>query len=327
MFVGMCGCFPVFWLQKLYRKSRKIVDPPSKSQHVWLLVIIPGLCDMISTFMMNVGLLWIPASIWQMLRGSIVIFTAILAVTARKQKLPRYQWVGVVIVFIAEVIVGAAAILQGDSSGQDVGAGKIVIGITLVVLAQFLQALQTIIEESLLHDVDTSPVLLVGYEGLWGFFFCAFVAMPIVYFLPGNEGDGIHEDTIDSFVMIGRDGALFILTLAYTLVICLFNIYGMFITEVSNAVTRNILESLRTLFIWVMNIILYYSTYTLGEAWTYYSFIQLGGFLILCVGLFIYNAVIKIRCLMPTEGVVLTPPSSDPTKGYSAIPSTDALAQ
>eukprot|EP00708_Paratrimastix_pyriformis_P003045 GAFH01001810.1.p1 GENE.GAFH01001810.1~~GAFH01001810.1.p1 ORF type:complete len:394 (-),score=147.40 GAFH01001810.1:240-1304(-) len=325
MFVGMMGCFPVYWGQKLYRKSRKIEDPPSKAQHVWLLVTIPALCDMVSTFMMNVGLLWIPASIWQMLRGSIVIFTAILAITVRKQKLPPYQWVGVLIVFVAEVIVGAAAIMQPSSGGssQDTSIARVIIGISLVILAQFLQALQTIIEESLLHDVDTSPVLLVGYEGLWGFFFCTFVAMPIVYFLPGTEGDGIHEDTLDSFVMLGHNGLLLVLNLVYTLVICLFNIYGMFITEVSNAVTRNILESLRTLFIWVLNLIMFYATSgATGEAWTWYSFMQLGGFVVLCAGLFIYNAVIKIPALMPKVPTDVVMPGEDPAqKGYATIPS------
>jgi hypothetical protein len=41
-------------------------------------VIVPAICDFVATYMMNVGLLWINASIWQMLRGSIVLFAAII---------------------------------------------------------------------------------------------------------------------------------------------------------------------------------------------------------------------------------------------------------
>jgi len=66
-----------------------------------------------------------------MLRGTIVIFTALLAITVRKQKLPPYQWLGVTIVFVAEVIVGTAAFFQphGADTLKKVSAVKSVMSL------------------------------------------------------------------------------------------------------------------------------------------------------------------------------------------------------
>lgn len=143
---------------------------------------------------MNVGLLWIPGSIWQMLRGSIVIFTAILSVTYRKK--PLYSsgnslaffefittgWTGVAIVSLALVIVGGACfktpaevepapLSTSSSTSSSVSPTTTPmweegLGMLLVVLAQGLQALQTIVEEKLMHDVKAAPTLVVGMEGV-----------------------------------------------------------------------------------------------------------------------------------------------------------------
>jgi hypothetical protein len=43
-----------------------------------LVMFVPALCDFVATYLINVGLLWIDASIWQMIRGSELVFTALI---------------------------------------------------------------------------------------------------------------------------------------------------------------------------------------------------------------------------------------------------------
>lgn len=45
------------------------------------------------------------------------------------------------------------------------------------------------------------------------------------------------------------------------------------------AVFRTVLETMRTLFVWIVDLILFYGfpALKLGESWSPYSFIQLGG--------------------------------------------------
>ena len=52
-----------------------------------------------------------------------------------------------------------------------------------------------------MQGVDAPSLLVVGMEGFWGFLLTAFVALPIAYVLPGEEGQGLHEDFIDSLIL------------------------------------------------------------------------------------------------------------------------------
>lgn len=59
------------------------------SVHLVLLVMCAG-----------IGLVIVDASVWQMLRGSIIVFTGILSVVFLKRKLKLFHWVGVSVVVV-----------------------------------------------------------------------------------------------------------------------------------------------------------------------------------------------------------------------------------
>ncbi|KAJ5075225.1 hypothetical protein M0811_07578 [Anaeramoeba ignava] len=307
MFIGMMLC--LFGIRKPKTKESEPFlttddgtinefKQPTPLKRLSILVMAPASCDLIATFLMNVGLLWLPGSVWQMFRSTIILFTALLAVVYRKHKLPKVDIFAVVVVVIGLIIVGIALLKSPEESSN--GSSSVTlrgIGILLVIVSQFIQALQTIWEEQLLHDVDASEWAIVGFEGLWGFLFCI-VFMIIAYFLPGDDGDGVHENTIDSFVMLGHSGVLIAFTLTYVVVILGYNILGMIITAFSSALLRNILEGIRPFLIWMSLVVIHYSAPDsgLGEKWTKWSWLELGGFLVTLFGAFIYNRVIKLPC-------------------------------
>ena len=47
-------------------------------------------------------------------------------------------------------------------------------------------------------DLHIEPLKIVGYEGVFGSLAMVCVLLPIVYFVKGRDGDGLHEDTLDS---------------------------------------------------------------------------------------------------------------------------------
>ena len=63
------------------------------------------------------------------------------------------------------------------------------------------------------------------------------------------------------------------------------------VTENLNAVHRVVIETLRTLCVWLVDLLLYYviSKGRIGEKWTVYSFVQLFGFALLVLGTLAYN--------------------------------------
>lgn len=44
--------------------------------------------------------------------------------------------------------------------------------------------------------------MVVGAEGVWGSLLMFGIMLPLVQWLPGAEGQGIHEDSIDTLVML-----------------------------------------------------------------------------------------------------------------------------
>lgn len=64
-------------------------------------------------------------------------------------------------------------------------------------------------------------------------------------------------------------------------------------------VHRTLIDSLRTILVWVIDIIIFYlSKGSFGESWNAYSYVQLIGFSLLVIGTIVYNGVIKIPGLI-----------------------------
>lgn len=57
-------------------------------------------------------------------------------------------------------------------------------------------------------DLNMQPLKIVGFEGVFGTLFMVLLLLPIAYFLPGPEGVGFHENTLDTLKMIGSSRAL-----------------------------------------------------------------------------------------------------------------------
>ncbi len=47
-------------------------------------------------------------------------------------------------------------------------------------------------------DLAIPPLKIVGYEGLFGAVGMTCIMLPIVQRLPGEDGKGIHEDSLDT---------------------------------------------------------------------------------------------------------------------------------
>lgn len=316
MFVGMFLSLIVYEITRIMHKSEKdqdqesIVSEPendkSKPSHLkmYFVVAAPACCDLLATSLMNIGLLSINASVWQMLRGSMVLFSSIFCAFILKRPHFPYMWWSVLLVTIALLIVGFSSVIATGVGKAGVSTTQVIVAICLTVGSQVIQAAQIVVEDFLLHDISASPFLIVGLEGMWGTLFTLSIFWPITQcaFPNMEEGNGIHEDWIDSFKMIGNSTVLMVFVILYIIFILAYNVTGMFVTNITSAVVRTILEGLRTLCIWVVQLIIYYSTCNttyghhhpdLGEEWNIYSWMELGGFALLFTGMLTYNAILK----------------------------------
>jgi drug/metabolite transporter (DMT)-like permease len=312
MFVGELTALIFYKLQLHYAGAHLNLDglldskePVKKMRmsHIFFILALPSLCDLVASAIMSVGLLYVQASFWTMLRGAQVVFSAVLHAFVLKRKQKAHMWFGVLIVTLALVIVGLSAVCASGVAAVGASHAKVLLAVFLTVGSQLIRAVQVILEDHFLHDIDISPFLIVGMEGFWGIIGTVCIFMPAVQFIPGDEGNGVHEDTWDTLLMIKNNPT----TLAWLVLVLLsifgLNLFGMLITEFTNAVMRTIIESMRAFCIWVIEIIIYYSINNLeyghhhpeiGEEWTKWSWMELTGFALLITGLLVYSASVRL---------------------------------
>ena len=193
------------------------------------LLAIPACCDIAGTTLMNVGLLFVAASIYQMTRGALVLFTGVLSVLFLGRHLARYKWAGLFIVVAGVAIVGLAGAIAKDhkavpssgpphdhdslkhnlqpvfrrsiveilSRGSEMEtskthtplAVKTIIGVLLIAFAQIFTATQFVVEERIMERFSIGPLEMVGWEGIFGFS-VTLVVMVVMHFALGSTPAG-----------------------------------------------------------------------------------------------------------------------------------------
>lgn len=139
-----------------------------------LYLAVAGLCDMTATSMMYVGLTMTYASTFQILRGFVVVTTAVFSQFVLKRQQQRFHWAGVVLVVIGTMIVGAAPFVPTPfgtkGGGPSQGASNAPLGNTIIVLAQVVVGIQMCWEEHYVTEYNIPALLVVGWEGFFGLF-------------------------------------------------------------------------------------------------------------------------------------------------------------
>lgn len=283
-------------------------------------ISVPSFLDLLQTVFANVGLLWISSSVFQMARGSVIIFSAIFSVRLMNKRLYAYHHISILIVAISVVLVGWAGVGHGDIKTGEMSAAAAaaaaanskneLLGLIFIIGSQVLCALQIVVEEHLMVALNVSPMLLVGLEGLWGLFFYV-ILVPILSLTPPGTTPFAkiwHEDFYDSIVKISHSPTLVVLIVLYVIAVGTLNVTANYVTKHLSAVMRSIVETLRTLGVWMLGLFVYYAlrwqgVNSPGEQWTVYSWLELLGFVLMVYGTLAYKKIwtIPIHALYSTE--------------------------
>ena len=295
MFLGEMLCLLGFKVLYLYYKSKDYTNdqlPPSISGNRHFnpfIFALPALCDLCSTSIMYIGLNLTYASSFQMIRGSLIIFTSIFSVAFLRRKLQLYQVLGIVFVITGLVGVGLSDVMSHTEDSKNPNA--ILTGDLLIILAQISTATQMVLEEKFINSRQVSPLQVVGWEGFFGFTILSLLCIPMYFINVGNmimhNPEGRMEDAIDAFYQIKNNWIVSTGLTATIISIAFFNFAGVSVTKQMSATTRTVLDSIRTFIIKLAGIMF------LNEKLHY---VQLIGFALLLLGMMIYNDLLLRSC-------------------------------
>ncbi|CAG0885631.1 unnamed protein product [Darwinula stevensoni] len=306
MFLGEFTCFIAFLIQHFYhrRRQREIGDLiPMNTRLINfnpLIFLVPALCDMTATSTMYIGLTLTFAASFQMFRGAVIIFTGLLSVAFLGRILKSREWIGIFSVILGLVIVGLTdTFFSKEVTGR---RNDIITGDLLILTAQVITAIQMVYEEKFISKYNVPPLLAVGLEGFFGFVVLGVLLVPMYHIKVGppfsGNPRGTLEDALDGLTQLGNNTFLLLAFCGTIVSIAFFNFAGVSVTKEISATTRTVLDSVRTLVIWVVSLAL---------SWQGFFWPQVLGFLVLVFGMCLYNNVIvvpllrKWGCMKPDE--------------------------
>ena len=104
MFLAMLLAFPAyFYLQRpkpMDEKQKPLIANAEEVQsngitpRLVFILSIPSIADLLGTVLQQIGLLFTTVSVFQMLKGSVMFFSAVMSVLFLDRKLVAFNWVG-----------------------------------------------------------------------------------------------------------------------------------------------------------------------------------------------------------------------------------------
>eukprot|EP00884_Botryococcus_braunii_P001950 jgi/Botrbrau1/11756/Bobra.0195s0081.1 len=296
-------------LDPLEEPSTSICWPDLKA------LLLPALCNVLSILLQGEGLRFITASVSQMVAGSCILFTALLALILLRCRLNWLHLTGITLatagittvslaVFLPDSVSpsGNGALLGLVKGGGDPWGGlawgplwagtegpqQLLLGVLLTLLSQFVLALRLVLEEFAVSSTNLHPLEVLGYQGMWGSVMMLLVGLPLAALLPGSDVGGVKENTWDTLLMLWNSPVVNGVSSLFFLSVVGMNIFGLFVALKLGSVFRAVLLTSRTALVWGVNLGLYYSHVGgggLGEPWRGApSLLQLLGFGLLLTG-------------------------------------------
>jgi len=274
------------------------------------LLALPAFCEVLSTCMLYIALSMTSASSYQMLRGSVIIFTALISRMFFKRKLVKFQWFSLIVILLGLVIVGLSDFNSDKTptcmtTFKDASARLVtyhppekcvdhsIMGDMMVLGAMVVYAVQQTYEEKVLKGYNISPLNAIGWEGFYGFSIISLMVVASAY-IPTNSLLGHSpsppyylEDPIGALKTLIESPTLFITFLGVSASVPISNYFGMSLTKEMTATTRMILETLRTFVVWVVS---------LGLEWQKFYYLQPLGFVVMIIGFFLYYDILILPC-------------------------------
>ena len=276
-----------------------------------VLLALPACCDITGTTLMNVGLLFVAASIYQMTRGALVLFVGLFSVIFLKRKLYLYQWSALFIVVLGVALVGLAGAIAPNPQAQPEPSSLLetgllavrnvveevkiqaqtsealytVLGVLMIAAAQIFTATQFVLEEWILEQYALEPLKVVGWEGVFGFIVTV-TGMIILHLAVGRteKGRNGYFDAEEGWREITHYKAIAVSSVLIMISIGGFNFFGLSVTRTVSATARSTIDTCRTLFIWVVS---------LGLGWETFKWLQIVGFALLVYGTFLFNDIVS----------------------------------
>ncbi|KAJ6577995.1 hypothetical protein B0H19DRAFT_1371023 [Mycena capillaripes] len=249
---------------------------------------LPAIFDLFATTLMNTGIMLTPISIFQMTRGSLILFTGLFGVLLLNRKLRLYQWTSLFIVATGVALVALSTHLRSsvNLTGPEATPEyrEKFIGVIFILLAQLFSALQFTVEEKLMEVYDVNTSVVVALEGIFGLTTTA-ACIPVAHLIFNSR----YLDLTSGWNQTVQNTRILVAGIFLSITIAFFNYFGLSITLRLGATSRTLTDACRALLLWGTSLLL---------GWEFLSWtsspLQIAGYMLLLYGTLLYGGLIPV---------------------------------
>jgi len=122
-----------------------------------------------------------------------------------------------------------------------------IVGVIVLIIGQVLGSLSYIFEEKFLSDyADVHPLIVVGWEGVWGTIILIVMLLGMQFIPCSNKSicspTGVIEDSYSAILELGSSTPQIIFTFALIPLACFYNTAGTSVTAYGSAAARCTIE-------------------------------------------------------------------------------------
>lgn len=282
---------------------------------------------------MNVGLLFVVASIYQMTRGALVLFVGLFSIVFLHRRLYAYQWLALFTVVLGVGLVGLAGALAKPHSPQSVDDAQhlareaaraivkraqdtysaastsealhIMLGVLFIAGAQIFTASQFVLEEWILERYAMTPLKVVGWEGIFGFTVTLFGMLLLHIFVGSTEaGRGGYFDAVEGFRAMREHSR--VMWSSFAIMLSIGYVYSSSSRKATVQLTNTVHSGFNFFGISVTQSVsatsrstidtcrtLFIWMISLALGWETFKWLQVVGFAMLVYGTFLFNDIVK----------------------------------
>lgn len=283
MFFGMSFTLVAFFVLRYGKPG--VVNPDK-----WVLVnmLIPSMLEYIGQVMFLMATKHIPMALSLTLKGSRVVFSAILTVIFLKRKLFPFHWIGAGAIMVGLIIASVPSMLKSEEKKEDATPA---LGIVLVIGSEFLRAFKGVFEERLLKTLRYDALMVIGLQGIMAF--C--LSIPTLFIVDNVMVKGKPLESLsDTWDQYSSSAAIIGLSVTFVVTVPGLFVSGAYVTKLMSAVHNALTGTITTALVWLVSIIIHVIDSKRGFEVKPIHLVQLLGFVIVILSSLVYDSIIRI---------------------------------
>jgi drug/metabolite transporter (DMT)-like permease len=316
---GWVVMLPIFLVA--YAKQRKSIklSQPLKierySLRACLPLFLPAAFDWIAVSLSLTGNKWTPAFVVVVVKSTRILNSTLLSKIFLKRSYKIYQYLAICMAVLGVAIVSIGNVLhKNDQKEPGHGAAELLMGMSFVLIAEFLRASKAVYEENLMKQKLLCPKFIAVVEGI----ICTVLSLITIILvhccfngpehdqvkvLIKNDKSGSFENSLNTLEFIQNSRRVQFFTFHNAVTTGFISYFGLLVTKYLSAVHSAMWSEMRVLIVWSSELAIYHIVKHWnqgipikgdGEDWNSYSWISLIGFVFLISSGLVFNKVIRI---------------------------------